>query len=172
MGRSQRKQKQGTRYHLGKGVRNREKSIMAGAPLHGACRVALRFSRSARNLVRRLRTSTSGAPIRDVTNSMPTWCSMVDGMAGVALVRLACAWMECCKRLCTAQRCLPMPWAAAMSSTAAPAVGMVSAWLCAAAFAIVSSDTTAHASCFGAGLLRIALCSASNVCCWSLSLCA
>jgi hypothetical protein len=43
-----------------------------------------------------------------------------------------------------------------------------SAWLSAAAFAIVSSDTTAHASCFGAGLLRIALCSA-NACFWSLS---
>jgi hypothetical protein len=45
-----------------------------------------------------------------------------------------------------------------------------SAWLTAAAFAIVSSDTTAHASCFHEGLPRIALCSA-NACCWSLSSC-
>jgi hypothetical protein len=41
-------------------------------------------------------------------------------------------------------------------------------WLTAAAIAIVSSDTTTHASCFGAGLLRIAPC-LSNTCCWSLS---
>ena len=33
---------------------------------------------------RRLRRSTSGASIRDVTNSMSTWFSMVEGMAGVA----------------------------------------------------------------------------------------
>ena len=44
------------------------------------------------------------------------------------------------------------------------------AWLCAAAIAIVSVDTTAHAACFGARQLRIALCSA-NACCWWLSLC-
>ena len=60
----------------------------------------------------------------DVTNSLSTWCSMVDGMAGVALAELACAWMQCWKRLCAAQRCSPMPWAAAASSTAALVVGM------------------------------------------------
>ena len=43
-----------------------------------------------------------------------------------------------------------------------------SPWLTAAAIAIVSSDTTAHASCFHEGLLRITLCS-PNSCCWSLS---
>ena len=45
-----------------------------------------------------------------------------------------------------------------------------SAWLSAAALAVVSSDTTAHASCFGAGLLRITLCSA-NARRWSRSSC-
>ena len=43
-----------------------------------------------------------------------------------------------------------------------------SARLSAAAIAIVSVDTTVHAACFGAGLLRITLCS-PNSCCWSLS---
>ena len=45
-----------------------------------------------------------------------------------------------------------------------------SVWLTAAAFAIVSSDMTAHASCFHEGLLRIALWS-PDACwpCWSLS---
>ena len=49
---------------------------------------------------------------------------MVDGMAGVELVELACGGMQSWKRLCAAQRCSPMPWAAATSSTAALAVGM------------------------------------------------
>jgi len=49
---------------------------------------------------------------------------MVDGMAGVVLVELACGGMQCWKRLCAARRCSPMPWAEAASSIAALAVGM------------------------------------------------
>ena len=55
---------------------------------------------------------------------MSTWFSMVDGMAGVVLVVLACAWMECCKRLCAARRCSPIPWAATASCSIAVVVGM------------------------------------------------
>jgi hypothetical protein len=105
-------------------VRNREKSVLAGASLQGACTVVLRFSRSARNLVRRLQTSISGAPISGVTNTMTTWFSMVDGMTAVVHNELAHGWMECRKPLCAARRCAPMPWAAAASCTAAIAVGM------------------------------------------------
>ena len=55
---------------------------------------------------------------------MSTWFSMVDGMAGVVLVELACGGMQCWKRLCAARRCSPMPWAEAASSIAALAVGI------------------------------------------------
>jgi hypothetical protein len=55
---------------------------------------------------------------------LSTWFSMVDGMAGVVLAELACAWMQFWKRICAARRCLPMPWAAAASNNAVPAVGM------------------------------------------------
>jgi hypothetical protein len=44
--------------------------------------------------VQRPKRWPSGAPIRDVTNSMSTWSSMVDGMAGVALAELAHGWMQ------------------------------------------------------------------------------
>ena len=44
------------------------------------------------------------------------------------------------------------------------------AWLTAAAFAIVSSDTTAYASCFEQGCYA-SPCARPNMCCWTLIAC-
>ena len=96
---------------------------------------------------------------------LSTWFSMVDGMAGVVLSELACGEMQCWMRLCDARQCSPMPWTAVASYTTA--IGVVDMTLSsAAAFAMVSSDTTADpdTSCFHEGLLRIALC-LPNSCC-------
>ena len=98
---------------------------------------------------------------------LSTWFSMVDGRAGVAHNELAHAWMQCWMRICAARRCCTMPWAAAASCSVTLVVGMAHS---SCAFAIVSSDMTAHASCFHEGLLRIALWS-PDACCWSLSSC-
>ena len=100
---------------------------------------------------------------------LATWFSMVDGLAGVVLGELACACMQCWN-LEAALRCtavLPDAVGTGQQPQAASPLSP-SPWLTAAAIAIVSSDTTAHASCFHEGLLRITLCS-PNSCCWSLS---
>ena len=117
---------------------------------------------------RQLRTSTSGGPIRDVTNSMSTWFTARQHggwhgrrgarRAGVCLHAVLKAALRCTAVL---DRCRGQQPQAAPPLSPSP-------WLTAAAIAIVSSDTTAHASCFHEGLLRITLCS-PNSCCWSLS---
>ena len=100
---------------------------------------------------------------------LSTWFSMVDGRAGVAAWRTMSWRMLGCNAGCGsaqhggAARCRGQQLRAAASLSS-------SVWLTAAAFAIVSSDMTAHASCFHEGLLRIALWS-PDACCWSLSSC-
>ena len=88
------------------------------------CRVEAPVRIRGRAGRRRLQTSPSGAPISGVTDSMSTWFSMVDGMAGVAHNELAQGWMQCWMRFCAGWRCSPMPWAAAASCSVAVVVGM------------------------------------------------
>ena len=133
---------------------------------HSACSVVLRFSRDGRAGRWRLRMCSSGAHLVGVTNSCPrgsawwmawpAWCS-----ASWRVVRCSAGCGSAMRG--SAHRCRGQLSRATLPRSS-------STWLSAAAFAIVSSDTTADASCFHEGLLRIALCS-PNSCCWSRSSC-
>ena len=106
------------------------------------------------------------SPPGDVTNYCPRGSAW--WMAGPAWRTMSWRMLGCNAGCGSAQhggaaRCRGQQLRAAASLSS-------SVWLTAAAFAIVSSDMTAHASCFHEGLLRIALWS-PDACCWSLSSC-
>ena len=104
-------------------------------------------SRTPLSPVARARTVFTGVRASSQLR-LSMWFSMVDGMAGVVLAELACAWMQFFAVLEAALRCTAV-LADAVACGQQPRAALLlspSAWLSAAAFVIVSSDTTAEKS--------------------------